>query len=563
MNNLNEELTRAYLLQHQGHHLEALEIYKAILQRHPDHPHTLHCAALSYAQLGEWEAARKFFLQALELLPNDPVLHNNVANIYKKQQEWALAIDHYHKAIQSEPNYSQAHNNLAAIYAEKNDYPLALLHYKAAIHAEPDFIAAHYNLGLLFLKFNKLLPAETQFNNVLKLNPNYSDARFYSGIFHLNAERLEEAEESFKGVILQHPEHTEALTNLGVIALKKKHDQLAIDYFTKAMALSNSHIEARNNLAATFMHHDRFENALVHYDILLQQAPHNIEYLYNSGVAQMALGHLNQAIIFFERLLTLDSKYFAALTNLSAIYIRMNDRKKAEELLQLALEVNPQDKSSRHMLNALKNSETTADTCPEYATNLFNNYAIFYDSHMKNFLNYSLPNQIVNLISELNSFNWNEGLDLGCGTGLVGQAIKDYCTSLTGVDISGKMLAQAMEKNIYQHLYEKNLVTFLQENSKKFDLILAADVLPYFGSLDELFLQISNHLNPNGYFIFTTEIAAIYPWHLQTNARFSHHHRYLKKLAETGHLKQIACKTVIARTQEKAKVHEYLIVLQK
>ena len=53
------------------------------------------------------------------------------------------------------------------------------------------------------------------------------------------------------------------------------------------------------------MHHDRFENALMHYDVLLKNEPDNIEYLYNSGVAQMALGHLNEAIILFERILAL------------------------------------------------------------------------------------------------------------------------------------------------------------------------------------------------------------------------------------------------------------------
>jgi predicted TPR repeat methyltransferase len=50
-------------------------------------------------------------------------------------------------------------------------------------------------------------------------------------------------------------------------------------------------------------------------------------------------------------------------------------------------------------------------------------------------------------------------LDLGCGTGLVGQALYDKgFTNIVGMDISHNMMAIAAEKNIYKEFVEIDLV---------------------------------------------------------------------------------------------------------
>ena len=43
--------------------------------------------------------------------------------------------------------------------------------------------------------------------------------------------------------------------------------------------------------------------------------------------------------------------------------------------------------------------------------------------------------------------------DLGCGTGLLGQKIKKYCSSIEGIDLSKDMLEEAKKKQIYCKLY--------------------------------------------------------------------------------------------------------------
>ncbi|PJE12281.1 tetratricopeptide repeat protein [Legionella sp.] len=553
---------QAFELHRKGQLSEAIHLYEQLISTHPNHSKALHFLGLAHAQQGKMARAIDLMEQALTLDSKDASLHNNLANAYKNFQNIDKAIQHYQSAIQLIPNYAQAHHNLAGLYATQNHYKPALHHYREAVHAEPDFVAAHFNLGLFLLKNNQLAAAKVQFNNVLTLNPGNLDAEFYLGLLDLEASQLEEAKTHFQNVVAQDNNQVEALTNLGVIALKQEEPQLAIDYFTKALAINNEHIEARNNLAATFMHHDRFENALMHYDVLLQKEPDNIEYLYNSGVAQMALGHLSEAMLHFERLLNQDEHHFAALNNLAAIYIRLEDKEKARNLLTRAVVANPKDAASRHMLDALSGTQVKTETSPDYAMNLFNNYALYYDQHMQSLLHYSLPQQIAQLIHHLNLFQVGQAIDLGCGTGLSGVVLREICQHLTGVDIAAKMLTQAKNKDIYDHLVEADLVSFLQKDKQHYELIVAADVLPYIGDLDPLFTAVAERLSEKGYFIFTTEISEKEPWQLQATARFSHHPDYIKALCKSRGLQLHCQEKVIARTQDQQALSVMLFAVQ-
>lgn len=551
-NKLSSQFEKAQKLHSEGKLPDAIQCYEAILKEAPHNSLALKNLGLAYAQSGEMRQAIHYLNKAIEQNPEDASQHNNLANAYRKVHETEKAIDHYQKALQIVPDYAQAHNNLAAVYALKGNYLKALDHYKQAVHSEPDFVEAHFNLGLLLLKNNQLEAAEKQFQNVLALNPHHGHAQSLLAVIFLSRDELDKAKKGFKKIIEQHPEDLEALTNLGVIALKQEKAQQAIDYFTRALSIDNQYIEARNNLASTFMHHDRFENALMHYDELLKQDPHNIEYHYNSGVAQMALGHLNEAIHHFEQVLQVDEEHFAALNNLAAIYSRLNQKDKARELLQRAVKANPNDSSSRHMLNALTGKDDRHST--DYANHLFDNYALYYDQHMQGQLHYVLPQEIGKLLHHLHAFSFKHGLDLGCGTGLSGIVLREITEQLTGVDISKKMLAQAREKQLYDQLVNEEAIEFLSHCKESFDLIVAADVLPYFSELDTLFSAIQARLSPKGLFIFSTEISPDKPWHLQSTARYSHQPEYIQSLCKAYQFELLEHKKITARFQEKTEL---------
>lgn len=513
----------------------------------------------------EIEKAITQFQQAIEIDSQNSTFQIHLANAYKILRNFDLAIEHYQAAIQINPQSAEALHNLATIYAIQNRYQEALSHYAKAVNQEPEFVLAHYNLGLLLLQHQETEAARLQFQNVVKLQPFHLEAHFYLGTLLLRENQLNDAEYHFMQVLAQNKEHVEALINLGVTLLKQGKSQLAIDYFTKALSFDSDNIEARNNIAATFIHHDRYENALVHYDLLLKKEPMNIEYLYNSGVAEMALGHLANARSHFEKVLTQNEHHFAALTNLAAIHSRLGEKSHAISLLQRAISINPNDASSQFMLNALTGKADTTQACPEYVSNLFDRYAMYYDNHLQNVLKYTIPQQMMQLLHQLIGLNkvQENVLDIGCGTGLMGAFLKELSKNLIGIDLSPKMIELARGKGIYSQLIQTDAISYLNHATASFQLIVAADVLPYFGELETLFTSIGRQLSTDGMFIFTTEISKDKPWKLQNTARFSHHETYIQQLCENNGLHILKQEKTIARIQDDQPLEVYLYCVHR
>jgi len=467
----------------------------------------------------------------------------------------------YQTVLLSKPDDVDAHWQLGALYAREKRYQQALTYYAKAARLSPSTVALHFQMGLLLMEMQHWVEAIRLFHNVIRLDPQHASAYFYLGTLLLMQEDFSEAEVAFQNMLSIQPEAVEAWVNLGVIALKREKEQAAIDFFARALALDNHHIVARHNLASTFLHHDRFENALTHYEVLLQEAPQEVEYLYNAGVARMALGLLDAAAEDFEIVLKQIPDHFEALVNLAAIMSRL-EKPDSVALLKRAVAVRPTDPICQFMLAALSKTTSVTEGCPEYVQNLFDRYALYYDSHMRNTLQYDVPEAIARYLHQAQAVFQN-AVDLGCGTGLTGNVMREQSKHLTGVDLSSKMLTEAGKKDIYDTLVEADLFSFLKETDTVYDLAVAADVVPYFGQLDDFFRALSMRMVPQGWFLFTTEISDMLPWQLQASMRFSHHPDYIHKQLVAHHFELTHETIVMGRMQNHEPIRLKLYVARR
>lgn len=477
---------------------------------------------------------------------------------------WEAAKKCCEDIIQLRPNYAEAYNNLAILYDKKNDYANALKNYAKAVNLQPDYVTAHQNLGLLFLKHSKLDEAIIQFKNVLELNPLSLSAHYYLANCYLSKDELDLAKTHYLEVLNFNSEHSDALNNLGVVSLKKNEPQLAIDYFTKALAFDIHHEDARNNLAATFMQYDRYENAIRHYRELLKEHSKNSEYHYNIAVAYMNLGHLDESIEHFNNVLKITSHHVASLNNLAAIYWRLGKKKESRTLLAQALNIEPDNQNSRYLLAAATHQENYKKAPHDYIKNLFDNYAIQYNEHLCNELQYTLPQTIGTLLESLRFIDEEpkNALDLGCGTGLLGQYVKPYYSTLWGVDLSQKMIDNAVKTECYNQLFCDEIETFLLNTSEKFNLITAAEVFEYFGDLESIFAAIANHLKLKGLFIFSIETTQDKDFILQETARFAHNPNYIHSLAERNYFTILQEIPLSSRLQNNQPLSSCLFLLE-
>jgi predicted TPR repeat methyltransferase len=209
-----------------------------------------------------------------------------------------------------------------------------------------------------------------------------------------------------------------------------------------------------------------------------------------------------------------------------------------------ALKLGPDDPYVRHLVAASGKLPARERADVNYVRAVFDGYAERFDQHLVS-LGYRVPGLIRGALLQhrliLGDRPIGPTLDLGCGTGLVAVALSDLPVEpIIGVDISRRMLAQAAEKQLYAELREGDLMQVLAEESHRWRLIVAGDVLCYFGDLRELFGCAYRCLEGSGWFVFSAEelvadaagtIHGNGEWALHRQGRYAHAMPYIERIA--------------------------------
>jgi predicted TPR repeat methyltransferase len=149
---------------------------------------------------------------------------------------------------------------------------------------------------------------------------------------------------------------------------------------------------------------------------------------------------------------------------------------------------------------------------PGYVRALFDQYAPRFDAALES-LGYRAPALLRDAVKRCclqrgRQLRFGHALDLGCGTGLAGALFRPLCDRLVGVDLSPAMVAKASQKGLYDRLEVADIGAFMageRASGSRYDLILAADTLPYFGDLTPLLEKAAALLTPDSLLGFTVE----------------------------------------------------------
>lgn len=101
-----------------------------------------------------------------------------------------------------------------------------------------------------------------------------------------------------------------------------------------------------------------------------------------------------------------------------------------------------------------------------------------YDEDFADGLGYALPAEVATQYKKLASYDDAPAIDIGCGTGLIADALSDMIANedliIDGVDISDAMLQIAKEKQRYRHLYQADLSSDSHGLLKNYSAILSS-----------------------------------------------------------------------------------------
>lgn len=565
---MSHSLQTALNLHQNGNYTAAKILYEEILETDPDNVAALHLLGILAAQEKETQLALQYLTKALEQEPYSPTLHNSIGNVFKNCGQLANALSHFHAALEQQPNNAILHNNIAIVQQKMRQDKPAIKHYQQAIELCPNYADAHYNLALLFVKQNNITKASEHLHLTIELQPYHSAALCQLAQIYQQRQQNDQALILYQKALKIDNNNVTAHNNLGTLLLTKNKFNAAIRHLKKALILEPYHQEAFFNLGVAFLRLKNPEAALKYF-LRLTQFTQDFNVYYNLGVIYNDIHRTNDAIFYFKEALKLNEKNFACEVNLGAIYLKQQNYSMAIEHYNKALQLQPENAEIKYTVAALSQQQNQTAAPSEYLQNLFDNYAENYEEHLT-LLEYQAPQflytVIVNMLNPLpNSLSI---LELGCGTGLCGEKIRDFANKLIGVDISNAMLDIAKQKNIYDELQQSTIERALP-NYQNTDLIIAIDTFPYIGDLTKIFSLCKKSLKKQGFFIFTVEkpindeqIDKNSDFILQRTLRFTHNENYIETLTKKYNFSLILKTVLNIRKQQNKIVESFFYILQ-
>lgn len=125
-----------------------------------------------------------------------------------------------------------------------------------------------------------------------------------------------------------------------------------------------------------------------------------------------------------------------------------------------------------------------------------------YDRHLKDDCGYRSPERVASAVADLAS----EGrwLDLGAGTGLVGEALHGLGATpeMVAIDVSAAML-ERIECPLYVERHQADVLSALPFAAGTFHGAVAAGLMEYILDVRGLMERVAQALAPGGWFVFT------------------------------------------------------------
>ena len=499
--------------------------------------------AIELQNNGALNEAEDIYLNLLQLTPENADLWNLLGLIAQSKCDFKRAVDCFLKAIKYAPTPFALHFfNLGLSYKALNLFKEAKDAFERCVTLAPEIKEGWLYFGILLAETKELKEAIKCFCKALELDAGYTDARAYLCFYTNDKESLiktadedysnftaqllcgkltleekylqravdcapynplglaelakckrnrrlyEEALKLYHKILYVEENNLEAVLGIADMELELGHDDKAETYYQKSFEITRECAGAYLNYGILLYRQHRLAEALNMYRQAVILAPDIPEISYNLALVLKETGEYEEALglMFNAHLKNPQKEEFTVNLAETLAELFETNAELALKIAQNWQKNEPDNVFSKRILAGLSGTREFEDN-PQYAEQLFDVFAETYEDTLA-----KLNPKIITEFKRLNPKLCGHVLDLGCGTGLAAEYLKNGNTTFDGVDVSAKMLDIAKEKNLYQTLIKADICDFVaqKKNLKTYDLVVAFDVFCYIGNLRPILINL-------------------------------------------------------------------------
>lgn len=396
---------------------------------------------------------------------------------------------------------------LATLLLQQGRYAEAAALLEPLAESAPDDAELAVNLSVALRRSERAEAALQAARRACTLAPASVSAWNARGLAALELQRTDEALGAFAAGLALAPGHP-ALTLHHAHALRRGgRNADALPQYEEAVRRAPDLLDGWRGLADAQAALGRLDAALRSREHAVRLAPHDREVALEHAVAVLQAGNPAAAATLLEQLLRNGGADAQTWSWLGRARIKLGDLPAARAAFEAAHRLDAADPVIAHYHAALTGVLPQAVES-DYIRTYFDNFADNFDALLTGNLAYDTPQRLAALLRRHGADAGAAVLDLGCGTGLMAQALARPGRAIDGVDLSPRMLDHARAKGLYRELHAAEIGAFLDRSTARWDLVVATDVLVYLPDPGALFGGVARRLAAGGWFAFSIETSA-------------------------------------------------------
>jgi len=326
-NSISLLLKQGLDLHQQGNLKEASNIYHQLLLIQPAHFDALYLSGLIAANFKNLPVAVEFFLNAIEINPNNAKSYSNLGNALLELGRVEEALENYDKAITLNPDYPEAYINRGVALQDLNRLDDSLSNFDIAISKNPLFADAFLNRGNVLQELGRFEEALLSYESAIAIDANYFEAYSNRGLVLHKLHRFEKALKSYDKAIFIYPSYLQAYTNRGVLQIELKLFKEALVSFDSALSIDSSCADAYCNKGVALQELNLLEESLKNFDLAIANNPEYIDAYINRGIVLQELKRIEESLSSFDRAISFQPNNANAQWNKSLTALLSGDYK--------------------------------------------------------------------------------------------------------------------------------------------------------------------------------------------------------------------------------------------
>ncbi len=420
------------------------------------------------------------------------------------------------------------------------------------------------------LRHSRLPEAERALLAVLKRDPQQFDALHFLGVLRHQQGRSDEGAALITQALQQQPEHAGAWTNLGNVRLASGNTEAAVEAWQRSIVAAAGQPEAASplcNLAGVYRKDGRVVEAEAACRQSLAAAPDFAEAWYSLSRLLMERGEIHEGLLANSRAIALWPQHLQAREQVIRALVMLGERERAAGLYREWLADEPDNPVVQHQLAACLGQAAPERASDAYVQQVFDHFAESFDAKLEA-LHYRAPALVAQALADAvgPAKHQLDIVDAGCGTGLCGPLLAPWARRLAGCDLSLGMLRRAQPRGCYSVLHQAELMHYLQTQPSRYDAVVSADTLCYFGDLHAALAAAYTALRPGGWLVFSVEALpedAEQPHRLQANGRYAHAEAHVLAALEHSGFGRVRITSDTLRSEAARPVNGWLVTANK